>query len=69
MTGAELAAARLALGLYQEELGRMLGFSGRQIKATVYRLETGERPVRDVHRRLVEAYLAGYRPPDWPGRS
>jgi hypothetical protein len=31
-------------------------------------METGRREIRDAQRRLVEAYLAGYRPPDWPTR-
>ena len=32
-------------------------------------LETGRRTIRPAQRRLIEAYLAGYRPQDWPHRD
>ena len=54
------------MGLSLAEFARMLGYDGGQIKATAHRLELGERTIREPQRRLVEAYLAGYRPPDWP---
>lgn len=69
MTPKEFKEARLKLGLTLAQMGRMLGYSGAQLKATAFRLENGERPIREAQRRLIEAYLAGYRPPDWPGRA
>lgn len=66
MTPFELRSARLRMGLSLAEFARMLGYDGGQIKATAHRLELGERTIREPQRRLVEAYLAGYRPPDWP---
>ena len=66
MTPIELRSARLRLGLSLAEFARLLGYDGSQIKSTAHRLEIGERTIRDAQRRLVEAYLAGYRPPDWP---
>jgi transcriptional regulator with XRE-family HTH domain len=67
MTPAEIKEARRKLGLTLEQMARMLGYQGSQLRQMQYDLETGRRPVREPQRRLVEAYLAGYRPPDWPG--
>lgn len=44
----------------------MLGYQGSQRRQMQYDLETGRREIREPQRRLVEAYLSGYRPPDWP---
>ena len=44
----------------------MLGYQGVQRRQMQYDLETGRREIREPQRRLVEAYLAGYRPGDWP---
>ena len=37
-------------------------------RGELYRLnlETGRRVIREPQRRLVEAYIDGYRPADWP---
>lgn len=66
MLPSDLRKARQRLGLSLAEMARMLGYEGSQIKATAHRLETGERPLREPQRRLIEAYLSGYRPTDWP---
>ena len=66
MTPADLALARKRLGLTLEQMGHMLGYGGSQIRSMVHRLEIGRREIRPAQRRLVEAYLAGYRPQDWP---
>jgi transcriptional regulator with XRE-family HTH domain len=66
MTHIELRSARLRLGLSLAEFARLLGYDGNQIKSTAHRLEIGQRTIREPQRRLVEAYLAGYRPDDWP---
>ena len=44
----------------------MLGYQGAQRRQMQYDLESGRREIREPQRRLVEAYLAGYRPTDWP---
>ncbi len=44
----------------------MLGYQGVQRRQMQYDLETGRRKIREPQRRLVEAYLSGYRPADWP---
>lgn len=65
MNGKEMKAARLALGLTLEAMATMLGYQGAQRRQMQYDLETGRKPIREPQRRLVEAYLSGYRPPDW----
>lgn len=47
----------------------MLGYQGEQRRQMQYDLETGRRVIREPQRRLVEAYLSGYRPKDWPDVS
>jgi len=66
MTPKQLAAARHRLGLTLEQMATLLGYAGGQRRQIQYNLETGRRVIREPQRRLVEAYLAGYRPPDWP---
>ena len=67
MTPHQLARARQSLGLTLEQMADMLGYEGAQARSQVHHLETGRREIRPAQRRLVEAYLAGYRPADWPG--
>ena len=62
----DMARARKRLGLTLEELATMLGYQGAQRRQMQYDLETGRREIRDPQRRLIEAYLSGYRPADWP---
>lgn len=72
MTPQQLRAAQKALGLSDEDFARMLGFAN---KAQMRRLKVEDatkpshRPVRAWHKRLIDAYLAGYRPADWPAPS
>jgi len=66
VTPTEVARARDRLGLTLEQMATMLGYQGEQRRQMQYDLETGRRPVREPQRRLVEAYLSGYRPADWP---
>lgn len=61
MTGDEIKAARAALGLTQTQMAAMVGLT----RSAVARMEVGA-PVMDATRRLIAAYLSGYRPPDWP---
>lgn len=66
MTPDDMARARKRLGLTLEELATMLGYQGDQRRQMQYDLETGRRFIREPQRRLIEAYLSGYRPDDWP---
>lgn len=66
MTPDQLARARKRLGLTLEQMATMLGYDGSQAKSQVHHLETGRREIRPAQRRLIEAYLSGYRPRDWP---
>ena len=67
MTPDELRQARLRLGLTLEAMATMLGYQGVQRRQMQHDLETERRELREPQRRLVEAYLSGYRPADWPG--
>lgn len=66
MTPKEIKEARVKLGLSQTQFATLLGYSGSQIRQQMHDLETGKKPLRDAQRRLIEAYLSGYRPKDWP---
>lgn len=66
MTPKQLARARERLGLSLSEMATLLGYEGEQKRQMVHKLEAGLRTIREPQRRLVEAYLSGYRPPDWP---
>lgn len=66
MSPQQLKQARHTLGLTLEQMAAMLGYKGRNLRAMGYDLESGRKDVREPQRRLIEAYLDGYRPPDWP---
>jgi transcriptional regulator with XRE-family HTH domain len=66
MTPDEFKRARRDLGLTFEQMAMMLGYEGEQAKSQVHHMENGRRGIRPAQRRLVAAYLAGYRPGDWP---
>lgn len=71
MTPAQVRAARESLKLSLKSFGAMLGYEGSGLAQQAHRLEenpnsTQYRRVREPQRRLIEAYLAGYRPADWP---
>lgn len=68
MSPADFKDARLRLKLTQVEFGLMLGYKGNRVQQMVMALESGLRNVREPQRRLIEAYVLGYRPPDWPMR-
>jgi hypothetical protein len=56
--------ARHQLGLTLDQMAGVLGYKPtRQIG---YALESGQRRIRPPQRQLIEAYLAGHRPADWP---
>ena len=58
--------ARLQLGLTLDQMADMLGYEGEHRRQMMHRVEVGERSLREPQRRLLEAYLHGYRPNDWP---
>lgn len=66
MNPKDMARARERLGLTLEQMATMLGYSGVQRRQMQYDLETGRREIREPQRRLMQAYIAGYRPADWP---
>lgn len=58
--------ARTKLGLSPTQMGQMLGYQGENVRQMVYEIEAGKKPLMPCQRRLLEAYLSGYRPRDWP---
>jgi len=66
MEAESVRRARRKLGLTLWQFATLLGYEGAQRRQMGHDLETERRPVREPQRRLIEAYLAGYRPPDWP---
>lgn len=66
MTPDQLAKARKKLGLTLDQMAEMLGYDGEHARSQVHHMETGRRDIRPAQRRLMEAYLSGYRPRDWP---
>jgi hypothetical protein len=67
MTPRELRQARSALGLSVRQMAAMLAVDADLVRRM--EIETGReghRPIRSSVGRLVQAYLDGYRPPDWP---
>lgn len=66
MTGSDyLRSARKELKLTQTEMGYMFGYRGNT-KQMIYEIESGRRTLPNWQRRLLDAYLSGYRPDDWP---
>jgi DNA-binding transcriptional regulator YiaG len=67
MTPQQIKEARATLGLTQSQLGAMLDTTGRVVRM----MESD--PASSQHRkpaprmvRLINAYIEGYRPDDWP---
>lgn len=58
--------ARKALSIPDEDLARLLGIAPGRSKNTFSRWRTGDRIIDDARKRLIIAYMAGYRPADWP---
>ncbi|SEU03001.1 helix-turn-helix domain-containing protein [Paracoccus homiensis] len=63
MTPAEISEARRTLSLTQGQLAAVMGLRG---PAAISEWESGKRSPDGRSVRLIEAYLAGYRPGDWP---
>lgn len=70
MTPSEIRTAREALGLTQHQLAVMLGFEDNaHTRQNTSKLERGATTLDAARTRLLHAYLAGYRPADWPYSS
>ena len=68
MNHIEIKEARRALGLTQRELGDMLDTDAqtiRRMEMDPTRAITARTPAPRMV-RLIQAYLDGYRPEDWP---
>ena len=66
MTPAEIRKARDRLGLSLAQMARMLGYQGKHLQTQMRHLESGRHKFMPCQRRLMTAYLSGYRPEDWP---
>jgi transcriptional regulator with XRE-family HTH domain len=64
MSGADVFRARAKLGLSVSEMAYFLGYKDPN-GAHVQHIESDRRNMREPQIRLLEAYLSGYRPPDW----
>ncbi|MGN7869565.1 helix-turn-helix domain-containing protein [Paracoccus sp. 22332] len=63
MTPSDIKDARRKLGLTQDQLAAVMGLRGKQ---TVSEWERGVKSPDGQSVRLIQAYLAGHRPDDWP---
>ena len=61
-----LKQARQTLGLTASQMGVLLGYQGPHVRQMIYEIETGKKPLMPCQSRLLQAYLDGYRPSDWP---
>ena len=70
MTSREFKEARQTLGLSLVQMAEMLGLQPNHVRRLEFPEDSNQRrPVMEQTRRLVQAYLDGYRPPDWPTES
>jgi transcriptional regulator with XRE-family HTH domain len=66
----EFKEARHKLGLSLNQMADMLGLQSNHVRRLEFPEESNQRrPVMEQTRRLLQAYLEGYRPPDWPTES
>jgi hypothetical protein len=67
MTPEQLKEARLKLGLSVTQLADMLGVTDQHARRlTITPGKGSHRPINRTVERLLQAYLDGYRPADWP---
>ena len=66
MTPAQIKEARLSLGLTLDEMAYQLGYWGSGARGQMHNVESGRRELRPPQIRLLQAYLSGFRPKDWP---
>ena len=63
MTPEQFKQARQSLGLTQAQAAPMLGYGSAN---RISEIENGQRNAGAAVVQLLRAYLAGYRPDDWP---
>lgn len=63
MTPVDFKQARSNLGLNQSQLAALLGYG---TYSRISELEGGRTQITDQCARLIQAYVDGYRPRDWP---
>ena len=63
MTPTEFKQARQSLGLTQAQAADMLGYGAA---TRISEIENGQRNAGAAVVQLLRAYLAGYRPDNWP---
>ena len=68
MTPDQFRSIRLRLGLTQPELARLLGYAHASTVGALESPASGKVVTAPVE-RLMRAYAAGYRPPEWPERE
>lgn len=67
MTPTQIKDTRQSLGLTAKQMAVALGYSAA---SRIYEIESGTRTPGKAVVMLLQAYMAGYRPIDWPqGRS
>lgn len=66
MTPAEFSAALDSLGLSNPQAAALLNYTGKHRRQQIYKMRTGVKPVTPDKAAQVRAWLAGYRPPNWP---
>lgn len=59
----DIRTARKHLGLTQKQLAEVIGMTD---KCYISKLESGAVNLGRTSQRLLQAYLDGYRPKDWP---
>ena len=63
MDGQQIRDARKYLGLTQTQFSEVMGMTD---KSYISKLESGAVNLGRTSQRLLQAYLDGYRPKDWP---
>lgn len=69
MTGPDLRAARKSLGISQRQLGELIGYGGENPRQSIGRMERGCQPIPKHIELIVDAFVQGYRPQDWPEKG
>jgi transcriptional regulator with XRE-family HTH domain len=69
MTPEEFKAARQSFGLTQAEFAKLVGYEGKRGSQVISDIERGRSALNETVSRLVQAYLDGWRPDDWPEKD
>lgn len=66
MTAEQFDAALKTLGLNDTQAAGLLRYGGKNPRQQVYRMRRGLRPVLADKAAMVQSWMDGYRPADWP---